>query len=73
MSIKTILNTLHLRATLSGMNLFQLSLAAGLGQDTVSRWVNGARKPKAAELDAALRVVGMRLEAVDNPRDPTVK
>lgn len=46
-----------------------LSTAAGLGIDTVSRWLAGRRAPRVAELDQALHALGYRLTVEPLPRE----
>ena len=46
-----------------------LSTAAGLGLDTVSRWLSGQRVPSTAQLERALNTLGYRLTVEPIPKE----
>lgn len=45
-----------------GINPQVLAKRAGLGHDTIYRWLSGEREPRLSDLEKALTVLGYRLK-----------
>lgn len=64
------LSTLKTLIDMSPHTVTSASLAAGLAQGTIGRWLSGQRTPRTDELDRALRLFGYELGAVKIEQKP---